>query len=97
LITIGAGAGFFLALKDNQLILHELAKAKLDARPAGWTSDLESGHGRIEWRELRVCGFDLDTALFPGARQVVGITRFYCDKVCAQFLGVGSCWPPEHR
>jgi predicted transposase YbfD/YdcC len=80
LITIGAGADFFLALKDNQPVLHELAQAKLDARPADWKSDIQTGHGRIEWRELRVCGFDLDRAIFPGARQVVSITRFHCDK-----------------
>ena len=39
------------------------------------TSDTEVDHGRVEWRELRVCCFDLDTALFPGARQLVRITR----------------------
>lgn len=34
----------------------------------------------LEISELRVCGFDLDTALFPGANPVVGITGFHCGK-----------------
>lgn len=44
---------------------------------------METAHGRIEWRELRVCEWDLAVALFPGARQLVSITRHYCQKNCA--------------
>lgn len=44
---------------------------------------IETAHGRIEWRELRVCDWDLDVALFPGARQLVSITRHYCRKTSA--------------
>lgn len=44
---------------------------------------MESKHGRIEWRELRVISFDLDHALFPGARQLASLTRYYCDKKSA--------------
>lgn len=72
-----AGGDYFLALKDNQATLADIAADKLDARPADWTSEIETGHGRIEYRELRACAFDLDVALFPGARQLVSITRHH--------------------
>ncbi|MGL5019114.1 MAG: hypothetical protein ACRDBP_13340 [Luteolibacter sp.] len=49
-------------------------------RPADWTSGIEIGHGRIEWRELRFCEWVIDTALLPGARQLVSITRHHCEK-----------------
>ena len=45
--------------------LYALAQKKLDALPAVWISDTESDHGRIEHRELRVAGFDLDASLIP--------------------------------
>lgn len=80
MIATRAGADVFLALKDNQPTLYQLAKDKLDPRPADWTSEIETAHGRIEWRELRVCEFDPDAALFPGARQLVSITRHHCEK-----------------
>jgi hypothetical protein len=80
LTTTTAGADFYIALKDNQPTLYRLAQKKLDHLPAAWTSEIESGHGRIEHRELRVAGFDLDTSLFPGARQVLSITRHYQPK-----------------
>ena len=75
-----AGGDYFLALKDNQPTLHQLAQEKLDDRPADWTSGTGCEHGRIERRELRVVPFDLDTALLPGARQLVSLTRWYRDK-----------------
>jgi predicted transposase YbfD/YdcC len=80
LIAITSGADVLLALKDNQPTLHQLARDKLDGRPADWRSDMETDHGRIEWRELRVCCFDLDIAAFPGARQLVSLTRYHCEK-----------------
>lgn len=52
----------------------------LDHLPAAWSTDAELAHGRIEWRELRVCDFDLDSALFPGARQLMSITRHHMQK-----------------
>jgi hypothetical protein len=58
------------------------AQKRLDHLPVAWTSPLESAHGRIEYRELRVAEFDLDTSLFPGARQVASITRHYQLKHC---------------
>lgn len=83
MIITSSGGDYFHALKDNQPTLYQLAQEKLDARPAVWTSDIESKHGRIEWRALRVVSFDPDIALFPGARQLVSLTRFYCDKKSA--------------
>lgn len=68
------------ALKDNQPTLYQIAKDNLDHRPVDWTSEKETGHGRIEWRELRVSPWDLDIALFPGARQLLSITRHYSHK-----------------
>jgi hypothetical protein len=70
LIITAAGADYYLALKDNQPTLYAQAQQKLDHPPAAWTSDTECAHGRIEYREPRVAAFDLDTSLFPGARQV---------------------------
>ena len=78
-----SGGHYFLALKDNQPTLHQLAEEKLDVRPADWTSEIESEHRCIEWRELRVASLDLDTALFPGARQLVSLTRWYQEKKSA--------------
>ena len=83
MIITSSGGDYFHALKDNQPTLYQLAQQKLGERPADLTSDIESKHGRIEWRELRVASFDLDLALFPGARQLVSLTRFYCDKKSA--------------
>jgi|GEM_PF-4129274 len=77
LTITAAGADYYLALKDNQHTLYALARKKLDTLPAVWISDTKSEHGRIEHRELRVAGFDLDVSLFPGARQVVSLTRHY--------------------
>lgn len=71
------------ALKDNPSTLYQPAKDRLDSRPADSTSGIETGHGRIEWRHLRVCEWDLDAALFPGARQLVSITRHHCEKKSA--------------
>jgi predicted transposase YbfD/YdcC len=80
LIIIAAGGDHFHALKDNQPTLHRLACEKLDGRPADWISETECQHGRVEWRELRVITFDLDKALFPGARQLASLTRWYREK-----------------
>ncbi|MDP3849703.1 MAG: ISAs1 family transposase [Hydrogenophaga sp.] len=80
MIITAAGGDHFHALKDNQPTLCQLAREKLDGRPADWTSDTECEHGRIEWRELRVVSFDLGTALFPGARQLASLTRWYREK-----------------
>lgn len=77
---MGAGGDHFLALKDNQPTLHRLAREKLDGRAADWVSQTDGAHGRIEWRELRIASFDLDTALFPGARQLVSLTRWHREK-----------------
>ena len=77
MIITAAGADYYLALKANQSTLYALAREKLDHLPAAWTSAPESDHGRIEYRELRVARFDLDASLFPGARQVVSLTRYY--------------------
>jgi hypothetical protein len=60
--------------------LKKNAQQKLDYLPAAWTSDTECAHGRIEYRELRLAAFDLDTSLFPGARQVASLTRYYQQK-----------------
>jgi predicted transposase YbfD/YdcC len=80
LIITRAGGDHFHALKDNQPTLYQLAREKLHGRPADWISDTECEHGRVEWRELRVVPFDLDTALFPGARQLASLTRIYREK-----------------
>lgn len=80
MIITAAGGDHFHAIKDNQPTLCQLAREKLDERPADWTSDTECEHGRIEWRELRVVSFDLDTALLPGARQLASLTRWYREK-----------------
>lgn len=71
---------FFFALKGNHPTLYQQAQEKLDHLPAAWTSDIETDHGRIEWRELRISDYDLDAALFPGTRQLVSLTRYYCQK-----------------
>lgn len=71
-----AGADYFLALKDNQPTLYELAGKRLDHLPPAWRSELECEHGRIDYRELRLCEFDLDVSLFPLARQLVSLTRY---------------------
>ncbi len=60
--------------------LHAQAQQKLDHLPAVWTSDTECAQGRIEYRELRVAAFDLDTSLFPGVGQVASLTRYYKQK-----------------
>lgn len=80
MIITAAGGDHFLALKDNQPTLHRFARESLDGGPADWISDTECDHGRIEWRELRIVSCDLDTALFPGARQLVSLTRWHRDK-----------------
>lgn len=80
MIVTNSGGHHFHALKDNQPTLYQIARDRLDGHPADWVSEIESNHGRIEWRELRVCDFDLDVALFPGARQLVSLTRFYREK-----------------
>jgi predicted transposase YbfD/YdcC len=80
LILTRAGAAFFLALKENQPTLYALAQQKLDHLPPAWTSDTECAHGRIEYRELRVAAFDPDVSLFPGARQLASLTRYYQQK-----------------
>lgn len=80
MIITAAGGDHFHALKDNQPTLCQLAREKLDARCADWISGTECEHGRVEWRELRVVPFDLDMALFPGARQLVSLTRWYREK-----------------
>jgi len=84
LTTTTAGADFYLALKDNQPTLYALAQQKLDHLPPAWTSEIESAHGRIEHRELRVVPFDLDVALFPGARQLASLTRYYQSKLVGE-------------
>jgi hypothetical protein len=78
-----SGGHYFLALKDNHASLCQIARGKLDGRGADWISETECEHGRIEWRELRVVTFDLDSALFPGARQLVSLTRWYREKKSA--------------
>lgn len=80
MIITRAGGDHFHALKDNQPTLYQPAREKLDERPADWISGTECEHGRVERRELRVVPFDPDTALFPGARQLVSLTRFYREK-----------------
>lgn len=75
-----AGGDYFLALKDNQATLCQLARGKLDGRAADWISGTQCEHGRIEWRESRVVSFDPDTAPFPGARQLVSLTHWYREK-----------------
>ena len=55
----------FFALKDNQPTLCQVARDQLDSRPAAWTSGIETAHGRIEWRELRVCEWDLESPCSP--------------------------------
>ena len=80
MIITTAGGDHFHALKDNQPILCQLAREKLDGRPADWISKTECEHGRVEWRELRVAPFDLDIALFPGARQLASLTRWHREK-----------------
>ena len=84
LIITSAGADFYLALKDNQPTLYGLAQQRLDLLPSAWTSETESAHGRIEYRELRVAPFDLDVALFPGARQLASLTRYYQSKLVGE-------------
>jgi predicted transposase YbfD/YdcC len=64
---------------DLNIRIH-LAREKLDHLPPAWISDTECDHGRIEYRELRVAPFDLDAALFPGARQLASLTRHYQQK-----------------
>ena len=80
MIITAAGGDYFLALKDNQATLCQLARGKLDGRAADWISETECEHGRIEWRELRVVSFDPDTALLPGVRQLASLTRWYREK-----------------
>ena len=80
LIITAAGGDHFLALKDNQPTLCQLAREKLDGRAADWVSQTECEHGRVERRELRIVSFDLDKALFPGARQLVSLTRWYRER-----------------
>lgn len=80
MIITTSGGDHFHALKDNQPTLSQLARDKLDGRAADWISETECEHGRVEWRELRVVPFDLDAALFPGARQLVSLTRWYREK-----------------
>lgn len=41
---------------------------------------MESAHGRIEYRELRVADFDPDASHFPGARQLASLTRYFKQK-----------------
>lgn len=74
MILTASGADYLLALKENQPTLYRLAQEKLEHLPDAWTSRTDVDHGRAEWRELRVSPFDLDTALFPGARQLVSIS-----------------------
>jgi len=40
-----------------------------------WESEIESGHGRIEKRTLRVIPLDEEISRFPGARQLIALTR----------------------
>lgn len=80
MIITAAGGDYFHALKDNQPTLSQIAREKLDGRAADWISETECEHGRVEWRELRVVSFDLDAALFPGARQLASLTRWYREK-----------------
>jgi hypothetical protein len=80
LILTAAGGDHFHVLKDNQPTLHRIARETLDGRAADRVSQTQCEHGRVEWRELRVAAFDLDIALFPGARQLASLTRWYCEK-----------------
>ncbi len=74
------GGDYLLALKDNQPTLHEMARRHLDELAPAYVSDMQSGHGRIEQRELRACDLDRDISPFPQARQLLSVTRRYRPK-----------------
>ena len=77
-ILLILGAHYLLGLKDNQPTLHQLALAKF-ARLKGakphWASAWEKGHGRRERRLLSVVTLDEQISSFPGARQILAMTR----------------------
>ncbi len=74
------GGDYLIALKDNQPTLHKLAQNKLADQPPAYTSDMESGHGRIETRQLFRVELDEEISSFPQCCQLLGITRHYTVK-----------------
>ena len=74
------GGDYLFALKENQKNLHKLAEDKLTKEEASFVSEVESGHGRIETRELFRVELDQDISSFPQSRQLLGITRHYSYK-----------------
>lgn len=70
----GRGAHFVLTVKKNQPTLHaQLAALPWRDIPAA-TNDRERGHGRAEWRTVKVT--EVSTGLgFPHAAQAIQITR----------------------
>lgn len=78
---IGAqGADFVLALKDNQLTLHNDVKLHFDAPPPDTelttTVQVDKGHGRVETRRVTVSG-DIDSFVdataWPTVRSVIRV------------------------
>jgi hypothetical protein len=87
------GGDYLIALKDNQPTLHKQAQSKLAAQPPAYTREVESGHGRIEIRQLFRVELDEDISSFPQGRQLLGITRHYTTKTEDEF----STSEPETR
>ena len=75
MIILSHGGDYLLGLKDNQPTLHQLAQSKLAAVPDEWCGDWEKDHGRIERRRIARVDLDQDISLFPGARQLIRVTR----------------------
>lgn len=79
------GAHFYLGLKGNQKTLFKKARQRLGFQKISgmgpvWESEIESGHGRIEKRTLRVIPLDEEISSFPGARQLIALTRYWTGK-----------------
>lgn len=78
-IIIGKGAHYFLAVKDNQRMLHESVKdAFLYGKISDTSTEMECGHGRIEERICRIAGAaciedDAVRSRWPGIKTIVEI------------------------
>jgi len=74
--VLAGGGHYLLVIKNNQPTLLNAAITALSApAPASFDHDEHSrGHGRIERRTLRATS-DLGAVTFPGAAQVIRITR----------------------
>ena len=77
---LGKKAHYFLAVKDNQLALHEAVRdAFLYGRVSDTSAEMEADHGRIEERTCRIAGAENmeDTDVrgrWPGLRTIVEVT-----------------------